>query len=337
MNKIVHPFEKPVFKIARENDSKTFGEFVIEPLEYGFALTIGNALRRVLLSSLPGASVYGVTLAYHNPEDAKDDFRPVLHEFTAMPGIEEDVTMIILNLKDLILKIDGNDDTTKKLELEAHGPCTVYAKDIQAPSDVDIINGDLEIAHIAEGGVLKMTIYAQNGRGYVTCDENKILHRDSVVSSVGFIATDSNYSPVTKANYKDEKTRVGHDSRYDKLKLEVTTNGSMSPADAVSLASRILISHFEKFIDLSETVANFETFKDEEVQAADKLQNIKIEELDLTVRSYNCLKRQGYQTVQELTNISEDEIMKFRNLGKKSLKEIEDKLAELGLSFKKSN
>lgn len=321
MSKIVHPFEKPTFKVAHQNESKTYGEFVIEPLERGFGLTLGNALRRTLLTALPGASVCAVQID------------GALHEFSALPGVEEDVTMIILNLKGLILKIDDEGDTLHRIEVDVHGPATVYAKDLQLPAEVEVINPDLEIAHLAEGGHLKMVIYARNGRGYVTCDENKTLVNTQ--GALGAITTDSNYSPIEKINYEVEPTRIGHDSRFDSLKLEVTTDGSISPADAVSIASQILIMHFEKFLDLEGVIASFEAFKDEEVTSVDKFTNMTIDELDLSVRSYNCLRRQGFQTVQELTQISEDEMMKFRNLGKKSLKEIEDKLAELGLSFKK--
>ena len=325
MSKIVHPFEKPNFKVARQNETKTYGEFVLEPLERGFGLTLGNAFRRTLLSSLPGASVYSVSID------------GVLHEFSTIKGVEEDVTMIILNLKDLILKIDDETESTKRLEVEVFGPCTVYAKDLIAPADVEIVNPDLEIAHLVEGGHLKMTVYARNGRGYVTCDENKTLVNSA--SIYGLIATDSNYSPIVKVNYEVEPTRIGHDSRYDSLKLEVETDGSVTPAAAVSMAANILISHFEKFLDLDTVISKIaaDIFKEEEIATIDKFTNMTIDDLDLSVRSFNCLKRQGFQTVQELTQISEEEMMKFRNLGKKSLKEIEDKLAELGLSFKKVN
>lgn len=323
MSKLIHAFEKPEFSIAKEDDSKTFGEFEIKPLEKGFGLTIGNALRRVLLSALPGASVYAI-----NIEGA-------LHEFSAISGIYEDVTTIILNLKQLILKIDDDSEESKRLEIELNGPCTVCAKDIIVPHDVTVINGDLEIAHLEEGGHLHMSIFARNGRGYVTCDENKQI--SSTDKTVGLIATDSNYSPIVKVNYEVEPTRVGHDSRFDLLKLEVTTDGSITPSEAVAMGAQMLIIHFEKFIDLNEIVSSIDAFKDKEAEPVDKFTNMSIEDLDLSVRSYNCLKRQGIQTVIELSQKSEDEMMKLRNLGKKSLKEIEDKLAANGLSFKKSN
>jgi DNA-directed RNA polymerase subunit alpha len=323
MNKMIHPFEKPEFKIAKESEDQTSGHFVIEPLERGFGLTLGNALRRVLLSAIPGASVYAVKI------------EGALHEFTALEGVNEDVTMIILNLKKLILQIDGNDENSRELTLDCYGPCTVYAKDIQLPSDVSVINGDLEIAHLAEGGHLKMSIFACNGRGYVTCDENRVIK--STNSTVGLIATDSNYSPIVKVNYVVEPTRVGHDSRYDKLSLDVVTNGSVSPSDVIATAAEMLIVYFEKFTVLNDVVKNLDAFKEKIQEPQNKYADMDINELELSVRSFNALKRQGYTKVYQLTQISEDEMMKFRNLGKKSLKEIEDRLAELGLSFKKSN
>lgn len=323
MSKLIHAFEKPEFVIAKEDETKTFGEFEIKPLEKGFGLTVGNALRRVLLSALPGASVYAMKID------------GVQHEFSAIPGIYEDVTTIILNLKQLILRIDDETEEEKHLEINVKGPCTVYAKDIVVPADVTIINGDLELAHIEEGGRLSMDILVRNGRGYVTCDENKQIAETALVA--GLIATDSNYSPIVKVNYEVEPTRVGHDSRFDCLKLEVTTDGSVTPSEAVAMAAEMLIVHFEKFIGLNELVANIDAFKDKEAEPVDKFTNMSIEDLDLSVRSYNCLKRQGIQTVIELSQRSEDEMMKLRNLGKKSLKEIEDKLFALGLSFKKSN
>ena len=326
MNKIVQPFEKPNFTVLNQSDNKVYGEFVLQPLERGFGITLGNALRRVLLGSIPGASVYAI-----NIEGA-------LHEFSALDGVEEDVTRIILNLKRLILKIDGNNEDTKRLELEVFGPCTVYAKDLQVPHDVTIINPDLEIAHLAEGGHLKMVIYARNGRGYLTNEENKKKLEATNSKQIGIIATDSNYSPIVKINYEVEPTRVDQDSRYDSLKLEVTTDGSITAVEALELASEILIAHFERFLDLQNVVdQQLDAFKEEEAKPADKFNNMSIEELDLSVRAFNCLKRQGFQTVQELTQLSEDEYMKFRNLGKKSFKEIQDKLAELGLSLKKDN
>lgn len=321
MEKMIHPFEKPKFQIAKENETKTHGDFVIEPLEKGFGLTLGNAFRRVLLSALPGASVYACKI------------EGALHEFSALEGVVEDVTTIILNLKRLILKIDDNFEETKKIEVSMHGPCVISAGDLVLPHDVTVVNSDLVIANLSEGGELNMTIYCRNGRGYVTCDENRLLSNTS--STVGLIATDSNYSPILKVNYEVEPTRVEHDSNYDKLLLSVTTDGSMAPSEAIALSAKMLISHLELFTNLEETVNNLDAFKEEKIEPQNQFNNMSIEELDLSVRSYNCLKRQGFQTVHDLTQITEDEMMKFRNLGKKSLKEIEDKMAELGLNFRK--
>lgn len=319
---MIHQFEKPEFKIAHDSEDNKVGNFMIEPLEKGFGLTLGNALRRVLLSAIPGASVYAI------------EVNGALHEFTALDGVKEDVTMIILNLKKLIVKISTLDEESRKASLKVHGPCTVYARDLELPSDMEIVNGDLEIAHVSEGGELDLTIYCRNGRGYVTCDENRRLYE--IASHVGLIATDSNYSPIVKVNYVVSSSRVGHDSGYDKLILDVTTDGSITPSDAVAAAAQMLIVYFNKFAELDEVVKNLEAFKEKSPEPVNKFADMDINELELSVRSYNALKRQGYTKVLQLTQISEDEMMRFRNLGKKSLKEIEDKLTELGLSFKKS-
>ena len=306
-----------VNKDVKEN----YGKFVIEPLERGFGLTVGNSLRRVLLSALPGASVYAVEV-----EGAR-------HEFSALDGVEEDVTAIILNLKGLVLKIDGGDET-KKLTLEVSGPKVATAGDIVLPDGVSVINPELEIAHVAEKGKLHITMYARNGRGYVTSEGNKL--DPSIEGKIGIIATDSNYSPVIKASYIVEPTRVGHDSKFDKLTLEVWTDGSMEPERAVALASDILITHFAEVSKIEQKMAELEMFKPvEKVDDTDsKIRDMNIEELDLSVRSYNCLKRAGITNVFELTQKSEEEMMKVRNLGKKSLKEVKEKLAGLGLAFR---
>jgi DNA-directed RNA polymerase subunit alpha len=256
------------------------------------------------------------------------------HEFSALDGIEEDVTAIILNLKGLVLKIDGGDET-KKLVLDVAGPKLATAKDIVLPAGVSIINPELEIAHITEKGKLSIVMYARNGRGYVTSEGNKL--DPSIEGKIGVIATDSNYSPVIKASYMVEPTRVGHDSKFDKLTLEVWTDGSIAPEKAVSLSSDILITHFAE-VSKIEKIAETEMFKPEEkVDDTDsKIRDMNIEELDLSVRSYNCLKRAGITNVFELTQKSEEEMMKVRNLGKKSLKEVKEKLAALELSFRDS-
>ena len=317
--KIANPFERFDISSADYDGTENYGRFVIEPLERGFGLTLGNALRRVLLSSLPGASIYAVEV-----EGAR-------HEFTALPGVEEDVTTIILNLKDLVLAINPEDDGNKKLEISVEGPKVVTGADIVCPTGVEVINKDVIIANVCEGGKLNMVLHARNGRGYVTGEQNKFLH---TVLPVGAISTDSNYSPVRKANYTVENTRVGHDSRFDKLVLEVWTDGSITPQAAVALSAKILVDHFNKFADL-ETITRDINIEKEEVQVEEnKFEAITIEELDLSVRSYNCLKRAGIATVLELTDKTEEDMMKVKNLGKKSLKEIKEKLAGIGLSFK---
>lgn len=319
MIRLPDPFEKFEIKKADYDGTENYGRFVIEPLERGFGLTVGNALRRVLLSSLPGASVYAVEV-----EGAR-------HEFSALEGIEEDVTMIVLNLKDLVLKIEDGSEENKRLEIDVKGPAVVTAKDIVAPTGVSVVNPELEIAHVVEGGHLHMVLHARNGRGYVTSEMNKIFHPHL---EVGVIATDSNYSPILMASYNVEPTRVGHDSHFDKLTLEVQTNGSMTPQAAVAMAAKILVEHFNKYLDLESRTHDINIEKEVVVHEENKYENIMIEELDLSVRSYNCLKRAGIQTVLELTEKSEDEMIKVKNLGKKSLKEIKEKLAGIGLSFR---
>ena len=311
-------FEKPSFKVAKFNTSTNYGEFVIEPLERGFGITLGNALRRVLLSSLPGASVYAVEI-----EGAR-------HEFSALEGVVEDVTTIILNLKDLVLEIDEDDENSiKKINVDVKGPAEVTAADLQLPANVSVINPDLHIATVAEGGSLRMTIHARNGRGYVTAEGNK-----SSNYHVGTIPTDSNYSPITKVSYVVEPTRVGHDSRYDRLHLGIWTNGSMLPQDALALAAKILVEHFELFLEVSDIAQNVNIIAEKVEKEVNVYEQMNIDELDLSVRSYNCLKRAGIQTVMELTQKTEEDMMKVRNLGKKSLKEVKEKLMAIGLSFR---
>ncbi len=323
MANLPNPFEKIEFKTAIYDGTSNYGKFVVEPLERGFGLTLGNALRRVLLSALPGASVYAVEI---------DGAR---HEFSALKGVEEDVTMIILNLKGLILKIndDANDD--KRLEIDVTGPKVVTAADINVPGLVEIINPELEIAHLEEGARLKMVMYAHNGRGYVTSEGNKETHPNSGL--VGLIATDSNYSPVVKVSYNVEPTRVLHDNKFDKLTLNVWTDGSVLPQDAVALSAHILIQHLNEFAKLGEITRDINMIKEETPVEVNKFEDMMIEELDLSVRSYNCLKRAAISTVLELTQKSEDEMMKVRNLGKKSLKEVKEKLIALGLGFRDYN
>ncbi|MCH5180802.1 MAG: DNA-directed RNA polymerase subunit alpha [Erysipelotrichales bacterium] len=320
MKKIVNPFTKISFETAEFDGNTNYGKFVVGPLERGFALTIGNSLRRVMLSSLPGASVFAIEV-----EGAR-------HEFSALDGVEEDVTMIILSLKDLVLRIDSEDSSTKRLELEVEGPAVVTAADLVVPSDVTVVNPDLVLAHVAEGGKLKMSLFARNGRGYVTSEGNKALRTGNQV--VGTIATDSNYSPITKVNYEVKPTRVGHNANYENLELEVWTNGSVLPQDSVALAAKILVAHFEEFLILNEITRDMNIVAEPVEQATNKYEDMTIEELDLSVRSYNCLKRAGIATVLELTQKTEEDMMKVRNLGKKSLKEVKEKLLAIGLSFK---
>ena len=317
--KIANPFERFGITSADYDGNENYGRFVIEPLERGFGLTLGNALRRVLLSALPGASVYAV------------EVEGAAHEFSALEGVQEDVTSIILNLKDVILAIDPEMEGNYKLTVNVNGPAEVKAGDIVCPTGIQVINPNAVIAHVSEGGKLNMILHARNGRGYVTGEQNKVLHPNL---PVGVISTDSNYSPVLKVNYTVDNTRVGHDSRFDKLTLEVWTNGSCSPQEAVAFSAKILVDHFNKFMDLVEITRDINLEKDEEKEEEAQFENISIEELDLSVRSYNCLKRDGIATVLELCDRTEEAMMKVKNLGKKSLKEIKDKLAERGLSFK---
>ncbi len=311
-------FEKPLFKVATFNPDTNYGEFVIEPLERGFGITLGNALRRVLLSSLPGASVYAIEV---------DGAR---HEFSALEGVVEDVTTIILNLKSLVLEIDEDDESSmKKIDVDVVGPCEVTAGDLQLPANVKVINPELHIATVADGGKFRMTIHARNGRGYVTAEGNK-----SSNYHVGTIPTDSNYSPITKVSYSVEPTRVGHDSKYDRLFLQIWTNGSMLPQDALALAAKILTKHFQLFDQVSEVAQNVNVIVEKVDKPVNQYETMTIDELDLSVRSYNCLKRAGIATVMELTQKTEEDMMKVRNLGKKSLKEVKEKLISIGLNFR---
>ena len=317
--KIANPFERFGISQADYDGTENYGRFVIEPLERGFGPTLGNSLRRVLLSSLPGASLYAVEV-----EGAR-------HEFTALEGVEEDVTSIILNLKGLVLRIPEEDDGNKRLEIDVKGPAVVTAKDIVLPAGVEVVNPDLEIAHLVEGGSLHMVLHARNGRGYITGEQNKTIHTGL---ALGTISTDSNYSPVRKANYTVENTRVGHDSRFDKLTIEVWTDGSILPQEALAKSAQILIAHLDKFLEVANITRDINIEKEEEQVEENKYENFTIEELDLSVRSYNCLKRAGIQTILELTDRTEEDMMKVKNLGKKSLKEIKEKLVAYNLSFK---
>jgi DNA-directed RNA polymerase subunit alpha len=313
-------FERANFEVKEYIESDHYGKFVIEPLERGFGTTIGNALRRVLLSSLPGAAVYSIKID------------GVYHEFTSIPGVEEDVTTIVLNIKDLIMTI--SDDDAYTLRISAKGPKVVTAADIECPTNVEILNKDLVIATLETGGVLEMELKARNGRGYVSADANKSLYQGSS-QGIGTIYTDSIYTPVERISYNVEPTRVGQDLKYDKVIFEIWTDGSITPQTSLALGAKILIDHLELFTEISENVSDLDSvMKDANGEIVNKGLVMMIEDLDLSVRSYNCLKRAGIQTVEELTQRSEDEMMRVRNLGKKSLKEVKDKLFELGLGFK---
>lgn len=313
-------FEKPEFKIATYDKSTNYGHFVIEPLERGFGITLGNALRRVLLSSLPGASVYAIEV-----EGAR-------HEFSSLEGVEEDVTSIILALKDLVIKIDNDLEPSYKCSIHVETAKEVTAADIVCPTGVEIVNKDLVLAHVGEGGKLFMTIYVKNGRGYVTSEGNK---SDSFPR--GVIPTDSNYSPITKVSYNVEQTRVGHDNNYDKLDMEIFTNGAMLPQEAIALAAKILVQHFNLFVELSEIATSEDILAETVEEPKNKYQDMTIEELDLSVRSFNCLRRANISNVIELTQRTEEDMMKVRNLGKKSLKEVKEKLQAIGLGFRDYN
>jgi len=310
-------FEKPSYTIADLSQNDNQGTFVIEPLERGFGTTLGNALRRVLLSSLPGASIYSVEI-----EKAR-------HEFSALDGVEEDVTAIILNLKDLVLTIDDEAMVSKELTIEVNEAREVTGADIVCPAGVEVINPELHICTVAEGGRFAAKLNARNGRGYVTAENNK-----SPYFSVGVIPTDSKYSPVTQVAYEIEQTRVGHDASYERLIMKITTNGGMKSQEAIALAARILMAHLEPILDLADQTKSVDVMTETVEEEENKYQNMTIEELDLSVRSYNCLKRANIQTVEELTQKTEEEMMKVRNLGKKSLKEVKDVLASYGLGFK---
>ncbi len=309
--------EKPKVDIVELSEDYRFGKFVVEPLERGFGITVGNALRRILLSSLPGVAVYAIRID------------GVLHEFSTVPGVKEDVTEIILSLKELSATID--DEEPKVLRIQAIGPCEVKGSDIICPPEVNIVSKDLHIATLDEGAKLNMEIYVNKGRGYISAEENK---KESM--PIGVLPVDSIYTPVEKVSYHVENTRVGQRSDFDKLTLEVLTNGSINPQEGISLAAKVLDEHLKLFIDLTEHIGNVEIMVEKEEDKKEKVLEMTIEELDLSVRSYNCLKRAGINTVEELSNKSEDDMMKVRNLGKKSLEEVIHKLEELELRLKPS-
>ena len=315
-------FEKPKIEIAEISEDKKYGRFVVEPLERGYGTTLGNSLRRIMLSSLPGAAVSQVKI------------EGVVHEFSAIPGVKEDVTEIIMNIKSLAIKntCETNEPKTAYIEFEGEG--VVTAGDIQVDPDIEILNPDLVIATLSGGPDCKlyMELTITKGRGYISADKNK-----SDELPIGVIAVDSIYTPVERVNLTVQNTRVGQITDYDKLTLDVFTNGTLEPDEAVSLAAKVLSEHLNSFIDLSENAKTAEIMVEKEDNEKEKVLEMNIDELELSVRSYNCLKRAGINTVEELTNRTSEDMMKVRNLGRKSLEEVLAKLKELGLSLNLSD
>ena len=315
-------FERPNIEVAEISEDKKYGRFVVEPLERGYGITLGNSLRRIMLSSLPGAAVSQVKI------------EGVLHEFSSIPGVKEDVTEIIMNIKSLAIRDNSETNEPKTAYIEFEGEGVVHASDIQADQDIEIMNPDLVIATLSGGKDTKlyMELTITRGRGYVSADKNKT---DDL--PIGVIAIDSIYTPVERVNVTVENTRVGQITDYDRLILEVWTDGTISPVESVSLASKIMSEHLKLFIDLSEGVRNAEIMVEKEETKKEKILEKTIEELDLSVRSFNCLKRAGINTVEDLINKTEDDMMRVRNLGQKSLEEVIEKLYSLGLSLKKDD
>ena len=307
--------EKPQIECIETPGDASYGKYVIEPLERGYGLTLGNALRRILLSSLPGTAATSIKIA------------GVQHEFSTIPGVKEDVTEIVLNVKNLLTKLHC--EGAKTVFIEAAGPCEVTAGDIKSDGEVEVLNPELHLATLDVGATLSMEITLSHGRGYVSADRNKAL-RPNVI---GVIPIDSIYTPVYKVNYTVESTRVGASSDYDKLTLEVWTDTTITARDAVSLGAKILCDHFALFTDLSDTLGDKSTVVEKATDSKDKMLELTIEELDLSVRSFNCLKRANINTVEDLISKTEDEMMKVRNLGRKSLEEVINKLAMMGLSL----
>ena len=307
--------EKPNITVECPEDS-SFGRFVIEPLERGYGRTLGNSLRRVLLSSLPGVAVTSVKID------------GVVHEFSTVPGVKEDVTEIVLNIKGINAKLH-TDDLPKKVFIDAEGPCEVTAGSIAADADVEILNPDLHIATVGAGGKLNMELTMDKGRGYIPAEQNKQSQ-----TVIGVIPVDSIYTPVLKVNYTVENTRVGQFTDFDKLIIEVTTDGTLTAQEAVSLGAKVLTEHLNLFVDLSGDAFDGDIIVEKDDKGVSKILEMTIEELDLSVRSFNCLKRAGINTVQDLTEKTEDEMMKVRNLGRKSLDEVINKLADLGFSLR---
>ena len=312
-------FEKPNIEIAEISEDKKYGRFVVEPLERGYGTTLGNSLRRIMLSSLPGAAVSQVKI------------EGVLHEFSSIPGVKEDVTEIIMNIKNLAIRNNSASNDPKIAYIEFEGEGVVRASDIQVDSDIEIMNPDLVIANLNGGADSKlyMELTITKGRGYISADKNK-----SEDTPIGVIAVDSIYTPIERVNLKVENTRVGQITDYDKLTLDVYQNGTIQPDEAVSLAAKVLNEHLSLFIDLSDRGIEAQVMADKPMDPKGKVMDMNIDELELSVRSYNCLKRAGINTVEELCNKTADDMMKVRNLGRKSLEEVLGKLNELGLQLR---
>ena len=310
--------EKPTIECIYSNEDPNYGKFVVEPLERGYGTTLGNSLRRILLSSLPGVAVTSVKID------------GILHEFSTIPGVKEDVTEIILNLKKLAVKLNG--ENTKRVLINAIGPKEVTAADILGDSDVEIFNPELHIATLEENATLIMEINLARGRGYVPAEMNKDEN-----TPISVIPTDSIFTPVRKVNFTVENTRVGQVTDYDRLVLEIWTDGSVTPSEGVSIGSKIMQEHLSLFVELTDSAEGMEIMDEKEENQKEKALEMTIEELELSVRSFNCLKRAAINTVEELTHRSEEDMMKVRNLGKKSLDEVKHKLEELGLSLKQSD
>lgn len=312
--------QKPRIDTAELSPDGRFGKFIVEPLEPGYGTTLGNSLRRVLLNSLPGVAVKAVKID------------GVAHEFSTIPGVKEDVAEIILNIKNLTCRMNGDD--TKVLVIDAEGECTVTAESIKCDSEVEILNPELHIATLAEGAKLYMEIYIDRGRGYIQGDRNRPGLQNDIV---GLLPVDSIYTPIVKVNYTVENTRVGDITNYDKLTLEVTTNGVINAQEAVSLAAKVLTEHLNLFVDLSDKGQGAEIMVETASKGREKVLEMTIEELDLSVRSFNCLKRAGINTVEDLTTKTEDDMMKVRNLGRKSLDEVVNKLVDLGYNLRQDD
>lgn len=310
--------EKPKIELVEKKEDNSYGKFVVEPLERGYGITLGNALRRILLSSLPGAAVSSIRI------------QNIYHEFSTIPGVAEDVTEIILNLKEMTANMTTEEPQTLIIDTSEPGP--ILAGDITVPSDVEILNKDLKIATLESNSHLYMEMQMVKGRGYVPAEKNK-----SENDPIGVIAIDSIFTPVKKVNYKIESTRVGESADYDKLVLEVWTDGSISPEEATSLGAKIMSEHLNLFITLTDHVSDVEIMVEKEEDIKEKVLEMTIEELDLSVRSYNCLKRAGINTVEELSRKTDEDMMKVRNLGRKSLEEVQKKLIELGLGLRQGD